>query len=73
MSEKRGEGEGKEAAQGCLADDERFTNSYDVFLRGQEICSGAQRVHDPALLISQESQVQEEEEEEEEIDVEGAG
>ncbi|EKX47693.1 hypothetical protein GUITHDRAFT_69446 [Guillardia theta CCMP2712] len=36
-------------------DDERFTNSYDVFLRGQEICSGAQRVHDPALLISQES------------------
>ena len=31
-------------------DDKRFSNSYDVFLRGEEICSGAQRVHDPALL-----------------------
>lgn len=31
-------------------DDARYSNSYDVFLRGEEICSGAQRVHDPAML-----------------------
>jgi len=31
-------------------DDPRYTNSYDVFLRGEEICSGAQRVHEPAML-----------------------
>ena len=29
------------------------SNSYDFFLRGQEICSGAQRVHDPSLLRDQ--------------------
>lgn len=29
----------------------RYSNSYDIFLRGEEIMSGAQRVHDPALLI----------------------
>ena len=29
---------------------DKFTNSYDIFLRGQEICSGAQRCHDPDLL-----------------------
>merc|ERR1712060_196509 len=28
----------------------KFTNSYDVFIRGQEIISGAQRIHDPELL-----------------------
>jgi aspartyl-tRNA synthetase len=33
------------------ADDPRFSNSYDVFLRGEEITSGAQRIHDPQLLI----------------------
>jgi aspartyl-tRNA synthetase len=27
-----------------------YSNSYDIFLRGQEICSGAQRIHDPVLL-----------------------
>eukprot|EP00808_Paulinella_micropora_P002189 g63789.t1 len=27
-----------------------FTNSYDVFLRGEEITSGAQRIHEPELL-----------------------
>jgi aspartyl-tRNA synthetase len=32
-------------------DDPRWTNSYDVFLRGEEIVSGAQRIHDPALLL----------------------
>jgi len=32
-------------------DDRRYSNSYDVLLRGEEICSGAQRVHDPVMLI----------------------
>ncbi|ORY31426.1 aspartate-tRNA ligase [Naematelia encephala] len=27
-----------------------FSNSYDFFMRGEEILSGAQRVHDPAML-----------------------
>ena len=31
-------------------DDARYSNSYDLFLRGQEICSGAQRCHEPELL-----------------------
>jgi aspartyl-tRNA synthetase len=31
-------------------DDEDFTCSYDVFMRGEEIISGAQRIHDPELL-----------------------
>jgi aspartyl-tRNA synthetase len=30
---------------------EQLSNSYDIFMRGQEICSGAQRVHDHALLM----------------------
>ena len=33
------------------ADDNRYSNSYDVFMRGEEIISGAQRIHDPDLLI----------------------
>jgi len=32
-------------------EDSRFSNSYDIFLRGQEICSGAQRCHDPDLVM----------------------
>ncbi|GKY98832.1 hypothetical protein MPSEU_000839200 [Mayamaea pseudoterrestris] len=32
-------------------EDARFSNSYDIFIRGQEICSGAQRCHDPELLL----------------------
>lgn len=32
-------------------EDSRFSNSYDLFLRGQEICSGAQRCHDPDMLV----------------------
>jgi len=32
------------------ADDPDFTCSYDVFMRGEEIISGAQRLHDAALL-----------------------
>lgn len=31
-------------------DDPRVTCSYDVFMRGQEIISGAQRIHDSKLL-----------------------
>ena len=31
-------------------DDVNYSNSYDIFIRGQEICSGAQRCHDPVLL-----------------------
>jgi len=30
--------------------DSNYTNSYDFFMRGEEITSGAQRVHDPAML-----------------------
>ncbi|KAI5292535.1 hypothetical protein KEM52_006284 [Ascosphaera acerosa] len=30
--------------------DSRFTNSFDIFVRGQEIVSGGQRIHDPKLL-----------------------
>eukprot|EP00560_Eucampia_antarctica_P006755 CAMPEP_0197825534 /NCGR_PEP_ID=MMETSP1437-20131217/2588_1 /TAXON_ID=49252 ORGANISM="Eucampia antarctica, Strain CCMP1452" /NCGR_SAMPLE_ID=MMETSP1437 /ASSEMBLY_ACC=CAM_ASM_001096 /LENGTH=595 /DNA_ID=CAMNT_0043425557 /DNA_START=269 /DNA_END=2059 /DNA_ORIENTATION=+ len=33
-------------------EDKAFSNSYDIFIRGQEICSGAQRCHDPDLLMS---------------------
>ena len=32
-------------------EDSRWTNSYDVFLRGEEIVSGAQRIHDSKLLL----------------------
>lgn len=31
-------------------DDPRYTNSYDVFVRGEEITSGSQRIHDVELL-----------------------
>ncbi|KAF1346663.1 aspartyl-tRNA synthetase-like protein [Delphinella strobiligena] len=30
--------------------DARFTNSFDIFLRGQEILSGGQRIHDAEML-----------------------
>lgn len=33
--------------------DPTYTNSFDVFVRGQEIISGGQRVHDPKLLMQQ--------------------
>ena len=29
---------------------EKWSNSYDFFMRGEEIMSGAQRIHDPAFL-----------------------
>ncbi|CAG9855862.1 unnamed protein product [Phyllotreta striolata] len=28
----------------------KYSNSYDMFMRGEEILSGAQRIHDPVLL-----------------------
>ncbi|GAB4858740.1 Aspartate--tRNA ligase 2, cytoplasmic [Ancistrocladus abbreviatus] len=31
-------------------DDPSYSNSFDVFIRGEEIISGAQRVHDPDFL-----------------------
>ena len=30
--------------------DPNYTNSYDFFMRGEEITSGAQRIHDPQML-----------------------
>jgi aspartyl-tRNA synthetase len=33
-------------------DDENFTNSYDAFIRGEEVLSGAQRIHTYDLLLS---------------------
>ncbi|KAF2359817.1 Aspartate-tRNA synthetase type 2 [Trinorchestia longiramus] len=30
--------------------DNKWSNSYDMFMRGEEILSGAQRIHDPKLL-----------------------
>lgn len=27
-----------------------YANAYDLFIRGEEVCSGAQRVHDPVML-----------------------
>ncbi|ORY81329.1 cytoplasmic aspartate-tRNA ligase Drs1 [Protomyces lactucae-debilis] len=32
-------------------EDPTFSNSYDFFLRGEEILSGAQRIHDPVFLM----------------------
>ncbi|KAG8978621.1 aspartate--tRNA ligase dps1 [Tulasnella sp. 425] len=32
------------------ATDPHYSNSYDFFMRGEEILSGAQRIHDPAFL-----------------------
>lgn len=32
-------------------EDPRYSNSYDFFMRGEEILSGAQRIHDQELLI----------------------
>jgi aspartyl/asparaginyl-tRNA synthetase len=30
---------------------ENYSNSFDMFMRGQEICSGAQRIHTYDLLV----------------------
>ncbi|KAJ5925583.1 hypothetical protein N7454_008222 [Penicillium verhagenii] len=31
-------------------EDDKYTNSFDMFVRGQEIVSGGQRIHDPHML-----------------------
>lgn len=31
--------------------DPKYSNSYDMFMRGEEILSGAQRIHDPQVQI----------------------
>ncbi|CAI2348403.1 unnamed protein product [Caenorhabditis sp. 36 PRJEB53466] len=33
------------------AHDARYSNSYDMFMRGEEILSGAQRIHDADMLV----------------------
>lgn len=30
--------------------DPKWTNSYDIFIRGEEVTSGAQRIHDADML-----------------------
>ena len=30
---------------------QKYSNSYDMFMRGEEILSGAQRIHDPDYLV----------------------
>lgn len=32
-------------------ENETLSNSYDFFMRGEEILSGAQRIHEPNLLV----------------------
>lgn len=39
------------------AEDPKLSNSYDFFMRGEEILSGAQRVHDPEYLIQRMKEV----------------
>ena len=34
-------------------DDPKWSNSYDIFIRGEEVTSGAQRIHDSDLLLEQ--------------------
>jgi len=31
--------------------DADYSNSYDIFIRGEEVTSGAQRIHDPQMLV----------------------
>ena len=32
--------------------DPAVSNSYDIFIRGEEVTSGAQRIHDPQMLLA---------------------
>lgn len=36
-----------------ISESSNFTKSYDIIMRGQEICSGAQREHDYNILVKQ--------------------
>ena len=33
-------------------EDPDYSNSYDIFIRGEEVTSGAQRIHDPDMLVA---------------------
>jgi len=33
-------------------EDPSLSNSYDIFIRGEEVTSGAQRIHDPEMLLA---------------------
>ena len=33
-------------------EDPKWSNSYDIFIRGEEVTSGAQRIHDPDMLLA---------------------
>ncbi|KAL0248378.1 hypothetical protein GEMRC1_003614 [Eukaryota sp. GEM-RC1] len=37
-------------------EDPRYSHSYDIFLRGEEITSGAQRIHDPKVVAERAAQ-----------------
>ena len=32
--------------------DPNYSNSYDIFIRGEEVTSGAQRIHEPEMLLA---------------------
>jgi len=34
----------------------KLSNSYDIFIRGEEVTSGAQRIHDPQMLLERQRQ-----------------
>jgi len=38
-------------------DDPKWSNSYDIFIRGEEVTSGAQRIHDPQMLLDNAKQL----------------
>ncbi|THV07279.1 Aminoacyl-tRNA synthetase [Dendrothele bispora CBS 962.96] len=39
------------------SEDDRLTNSFDMFVRGQEILTGGQRIHDAEMLLSRMKQL----------------
>ena len=40
----------KNAIKTCTQQDPKLSNSFDFFIRGQEILSGAQRIHIPEFI-----------------------
>ena len=44
-------GDGDEGASAADVAKARLCNSYDIIMRGQEISSGAQRCHEPEVLV----------------------
>ena len=39
------------------ATDPSWSNSYDIFIRGEEVTSGAQRIHDSQMLLERGAQL----------------